>query len=76
MGIAPLKFLAKIASDMDKPDGLTFIAPEDVDRFIAALPIGKNFRRGEKGRPGLHQLGIATLEDVKNSPGKPGRPFG
>ncbi|MEZ4566677.1 MAG: DNA polymerase IV [Desulfobacterales bacterium] len=68
VGIAPLKFLAKIASDMDKPDGLTFIAPEDVDRFIAALPVEKISGVGKKAGQALHQLGIATLGDVKKFP--------
>ncbi|MDY7039207.1 MAG: DNA polymerase IV, partial [Thermodesulfobacteriota bacterium] len=41
IGIAPNKFLAKVASDMNKPDGLTIISPENVPGFIKKLPIKK-----------------------------------
>ncbi|MBC2713017.1 MAG: DNA polymerase IV [Desulfosarcina sp.] len=66
IGVAPLKFLAKIASDMHKPDGLTVIARETVPGFIAALPVEKVPGVGKNAHRQLRQMGIATLGDVRN----------
>jgi DNA polymerase IV len=65
VGVAPLKFLAKIASDMQKPDGLTVISPESVPGFIAALPVEKVPGVGKNAFRQLRQIGIATLGDVR-----------
>ena len=64
VGIAPVKFLAKIASDMDKPDGLTHIAQEEVQRFIDGLAIKKVPGVGPKAVKTLQRLGISKLGDV------------
>ena len=45
-GIAPNKFIAKVASDWNKPDGQFVVRPEQVDAFVAALPVGKLFGVG------------------------------
>ncbi|MBN2397053.1 MAG: DNA polymerase IV, partial [Deltaproteobacteria bacterium] len=68
LGGAPNKFLAKIASDMDKPDGLTIIAPETVDRFIESLPIHKVPGVGKNTQERLRLMGISALGDVKRYP--------
>jgi DNA polymerase-4 len=65
VGIAPLKFLAKIASDMEKPDGLTFIAPGQVPEFISRLPVEKVPGVGRRTRKQLERLGIETLGDAR-----------
>lgn len=65
VGIAPLKFLAKIASDMDKPDGLTIIKPEEVAAFIAALPVRKVPGVGENTEKNLERMGIKNLGDAR-----------
>jgi DNA polymerase IV len=65
VGIAPLKFLAKIASDLDKPDGLTYIPPDEVDSFIRALPIRKVPGVGAHTGEQLERLGIKNLGDVR-----------
>lgn len=65
IGVAPLKFLAKIASDMHKPDGLTVITRETVSGVIAALPVEKVPGVGKNAHQQLRQMGIATLGDVK-----------
>ena len=61
MGIAPNKFLAKLASDLEKPDGLVIISEEKAKDFIAPLPVRKIFGIGEKTEKGLLQLGILTI---------------
>ena len=68
VGVAPNKFLAKIASDLEKPDGLTVIAPEQVPAFIAALPIEKVPGVGRRACETLHGLGIRTLGQVREIP--------
>ena len=65
IGVAPLKFLAKIASDMQKPDGLTVIAPQKVAHFIAALPLKKVPGVGNTAHRQLKAMGLATLGDVQ-----------
>ncbi len=64
VGIAPTKFLAKIASDMDKPDGLTIIDPDDVPQFIRSLPIRKVPGVGKVTHEQLDRMGIKTLGEV------------
>ncbi|MCK4534467.1 MAG: DNA polymerase IV, partial [Syntrophobacterales bacterium] len=68
LGAAPNKFLAKIASDMDKPDGLTIIMPENVEQFIETLPIHKVPGVGKNTHGKLKLLGFKTLGDVKKYP--------
>lgn len=68
VGIAPVKFLAKIASDLNKPDGLTLIAPEQVASFIEGLPIGKVPGVGPHAKKSLAGLGIQTLGQVRRLP--------
>jgi DNA polymerase-4 len=60
-GIAPNKFLAKIASDWRKPDGLFVIRPHEVDAFLAPLPVGRIPGVGKVMEGKLAQLGIATV---------------
>lgn len=66
VGIAPNKFLAKIASDYHKPDGLTVIQPDQMAAFIETLPIGKVPGVGAKARQKLLAMGIETLGAVNH----------
>lgn len=68
IGIAPVKFLAKIASDMEKPDGLTIIPPEAVPDFIHDLAIGKVPGVGKRTREILRKMGVRTLGDIIHFP--------
>ena len=68
VGVAPVRFLAKIASDLDKPDGLTLIDPEQVNDFIDALAIQKVPGIGEKSTQQLNRIGIRFLGDIKHYP--------
>jgi DNA polymerase-4 len=64
-GVSINKFLAKIASDMDKPDGLYVIKPRDVEAFINELPVDKFFGVGKVTARRMQQLEIHTGKDLK-----------
>lgn len=64
-GISYNKFLAKIASDLKKPDGLALITPEKGLDFIAALPIGKFHGIGQATEARMHRLGIRNGADLR-----------
>jgi DNA polymerase-4 len=68
VGVAPNKFLAKIASDLNKPDGLTLIRPDEVAAFVDALSIEKVPGVGRTTREVLAALGIRLLGDVNGYP--------
>ncbi len=63
-GVAPNKFLAKIASDWKKPDGLFVIRPHEVARFLAPLPVGRLPGVGRATGAHLAELGVATVGDL------------
>ncbi len=65
-GVAPNKFLAKIASDWRKPDGLFVIQPEDLDTFLPPLPIGRVPGVGKVTEKRLASLGIKTVGDLRS----------
>ena len=67
-GVSFNKFLAKLASDMDKPDGLTVIRPEDVDRILPPLPVTKLFGIGRATAARLAKVGIRTIGDLRRKP--------
>jgi len=64
-GIAPNKFLAKIASDWRKPDGQFVIRPKDVEAFLAPLPVAKLHGVGKVMEARLHALGITTVGQLR-----------
>lgn len=64
IGIAPTKFLAKMASDMKKPMGIVIIQRRDVRKMLDPLPIEDFFGIGKKTSPRLRQLGINTIGDL------------
>jgi DNA polymerase-4 len=68
IGIAPNKLLAKIASDLDKPDGLTIIAQADVERRIWPLPVRKLPGVGPKTEEKLKQLDVHTIGALAEQP--------
>jgi len=61
IGIAPNKLLAKIASDMKKPDGLTMVSEKDIERLIWPLPVRKLWGVGPKTEACLKDIGINTI---------------
>ncbi|MHA6915784.1 DNA polymerase IV [Ralstonia pseudosolanacearum] len=64
-GVAPNKFIAKIASDWNKPDGLFVVRPEQVDAFVAALPVERLFGVGKVTAAKLRRLGAQTCGDLR-----------
>ncbi|MFJ1469716.1 DNA polymerase IV [Massilia orientalis] len=65
-GVAPNKFVAKIASDWNKPDGLFLVRPDEVDAFVAVLPVKKLFGVGKVTAAKLHRLGAQTCGDLRD----------
>ena len=69
-GVAPNKFLAKIASDWKKPDGLFVIQPEDVDAFLPPLPVGRLPGVGKVTEARLEKIGVRTVGDLRAQSGE------
>jgi DNA polymerase-4 len=67
-GVGPNKFVAKVASDMDKPDGLTVVPPSEQKEFIASLPIEDVHGIGPVTADTMQELGIKTGADLQNTP--------
>jgi DNA polymerase-4 len=65
-GVAPNKFLAKLASDWRKPDGLFVIQPEEIDAFLLPLPVGRLPGVGKVTEEKLRKLGIQTVKDLRS----------
>ncbi|TKF20711.1 DNA polymerase IV [Vibrio genomosp. F6] len=66
-GVAPIKFLAKVASDMNKPNGQFVIPPDQVQAVVDKLPLEKIPGVGKVSLEKLNQAGFYTCEDIKNS---------
>lgn len=64
-GVSINKFVAKIASDMDKPDGLTFIGPSRIEQFMENLPVEKFYGVGKVTAAKMRQLQLYTGGDLK-----------
>jgi DNA polymerase-4 len=64
-GVSSSKFVAKIASDINKPDGLTFIGPSKIEAFMEALPVEKFFGVGKVTAEKMKKMGIHTGADLK-----------
>ncbi len=76
-GVASSKFLAKIASDMDKPDGLTVVPHGKEREFLDPLPAGRLWGVGEVTRRALEEMGVRTIGDLgKVPPEELARKFG
>jgi DNA polymerase-4 len=67
-GIAPIKFVAKVASDMNKPNGQYVVTPNQIDTFIEALPLNKIPGVGKVTFEKLQQLGLQTGKDIRALP--------
>jgi DNA polymerase-4 len=70
VGVAANKFLAKLATDLGKPDGLVIVEPDRVDEVLAPLPVGRLWGVGAKGEKRLHSLGLHTIGQLAALPEK------
>ena len=64
VGVGPNKLIAKIASDKQKPDGITVISPEEVESFLSPLPVDSLLGVGRKTTVKMEELGIKTISDL------------
>ena len=65
VGVAPNKFLAKLASDLNKPDGLTIIEPDQTQATLDLLPVSRLWGVGVKTLARFERMGLATFADVR-----------
>jgi len=65
VGVAPNKFLAKLASDLEKPDGFVVVEPERVQAFLDPLPVERLWGVGRVSSEALHRLGIRTVGQLR-----------
>jgi DNA polymerase-4 len=68
VGVATNKFLAKIASDINKPDGFMVVEPEQVQEFLDHLPVERLWGVGKQGSKVFQQLGIRTIGQLRQWP--------
>ena len=68
VGVAPNKFLAKLASDLEKPDGLVLVPPDGVQDCLDPLPVEKLWGVGAAAGERLHALGVHTIADLRARP--------
>lgn len=68
IGISPNKLLSKIASDLDKPDGITLISEGDLEARIWPLPVGRINGIGPKAQARLYAMGIRTIGELARTP--------
>jgi nucleotidyltransferase/DNA polymerase involved in DNA repair len=68
IGVAPSKFLAKIASDLGKPDGLVVVPPDGIAAFLADLPVQRLWGAGPRSLAGFQRLGATTIGAVARLP--------
>ena len=65
VGVGPNRLVAKIASDLDKPDGLTVVRPEQVEAFLGPLPVRRLHGVGPATERSLAELGVTTVEQLR-----------
>lgn len=68
VGVAPNKFLAKVASDLGKPDGFVVVPPDRIQEFLDPLPVGRLWGVGQVSNRMLDKLGIRTIAQLRRLP--------
>lgn len=67
VGVAATKYVAKVASDFNKPDGVTVVSPSETVSWLDPLPISRLWGVGPKTAPRFHKLGLHTIGDVRRA---------
>lgn len=67
VGVAATKYVAKVASDFNKPNGITVVAPDETIDWLNPLPVSRLWGAGPKTVPRFHQLGLLTIGDVRRA---------
>ena len=67
VGVASTRYVAKVASDFNKPDGLTIVKPEDAVAWLDPMPVARLWGAGPKTVPRLHRIGLYTIGDVRKA---------
>jgi DNA polymerase-4 len=68
VGVAPNKFLAKLSSDLDKPDGLVVVPVDAIDAFLEPLPVSRLWGVGKVSNRSLAEIGVHTIGDLRRLP--------
>jgi DNA polymerase-4 len=68
VGVAPNKFLAKLASDLDKPDGLVVVPTDAIEAFLEPLPVSRLWGVGKVSNRDLAEMGVHTIGDLRRLP--------
>lgn len=68
IGVAPNKYLAKIASDLEKPDGLVVVEPDKIEEFLWPLDISRLWGVGQRTQQILRKMGINTIGQLAQYP--------
>ncbi|GMQ95859.1 MAG: DNA polymerase IV [Gammaproteobacteria bacterium] len=68
VGVAPNKFLAKLASDLDKPDGLVVVPADAIEAFLEPLPVSRLWGVGKVSNRALAEIGVHTIGDLRRLP--------
>ena len=67
VGVAATKYVAKVASDFNKPNGITVVAPDETVEWLSPLPVSRLWGAGPKTVPRFHKLGLLTIGDVRRA---------
>jgi DNA polymerase-4 len=67
VGVAPNKFLAKLASDLEKPDGLTVVDPDRIQQLLDPLPVERLWGVGPRTSEALHHIGLKKVRDIRGA---------
>ncbi|MGE4633135.1 MAG: DNA polymerase IV [Planctomycetota bacterium] len=67
IGVAPNKFLAKLASDLDKPNGLTVVDPDRIQQLLDPLPVERIWGVGPRTRETLHSIGLREIRHLRQA---------
>lgn len=68
VGLAPNKFIAKVASDLEKPDGFVIVSGDRIQQFLDPLPVSRLWGVGRRANELLAQMGVHTIQQLRETP--------